>query len=169
MCMNPIWPAYVILSKNGIYYTLYLSMFWFQMMRNCMYNGSEVISATPAYSGSHWTKWTFCHSQQNFLYIIQFFFIKKNKTRRVRNFFQNFLFSKNNFFCKSILPRDWNIWDMWLKYVVHVTLFKKDSTTPETTRDPPRRPLVQQDPRLCAFASEKHASVGWVSPGCSCI
>ena len=50
--MNPIWPAYVILSKDGIYqgiyYTLYLSMFWFQMMRNCMYNGSEAISATPA-------------------------------------------------------------------------------------------------------------------------
>ena len=24
--MNPIWPAYVILSKNGIYYTLYQSL-----------------------------------------------------------------------------------------------------------------------------------------------
>ena len=49
MCMNLIWPAYIILSKNGIYYTLYLSMFWFQMMQNCMYNESEVISPTPAW------------------------------------------------------------------------------------------------------------------------
>ena len=44
--MNLIWPVYIILSKNGISYLLYLSMFWFQKMQNCMYNRSEVILAT---------------------------------------------------------------------------------------------------------------------------